>query len=226
VLFALAVDRAVMRADQRALERTYLAGLTEDFVAAEDAVSFMMSTAARRDTAASLVLATIRRGAPGDLDGMELARALELAGFVIDVPVARDTWDDLIATGRLEILRNASLRREITVFYRRADELHGYSAEWIDMARRYGDAARGMLDPEVRVALGSELIKLETEPGGVTWPDAGALARRMASEPALLSAMGDVMLINKLSAIAYTEQAERARRILTMLGEEQGVEGS
>jgi hypothetical protein len=220
VLFALAVDRAVMGWDREMLERSYLQGLADDFAAAERDTRYALNSAATRDTAAQVVLATLRGLPPTELDGYELARALELAGWVIDVQVSRNSWDDMIATGRLGILEDDGLRREISEFYAYVDQLQTYARDWVEMAREFSDAARSMLDPELRVAIGTEFIYASKAGSRPPAPDAADLARVMRAEPALLSSLGDVLLINKVSTESYGDLVESAQRIRGLIDEE------
>src|SRR4029079_504505 len=76
VLFALAVDRTMQRVDERALERSYLEGLLEDFKGVEAVSLYLRSTAASRDTAAALVLSILRHTNTANVTGIQLARAL------------------------------------------------------------------------------------------------------------------------------------------------------
>ncbi len=47
------------------------------------------------------MLAAARGDSDAITSGVDLARALVLAGFVIELPVIHDTWDDVVNTGRL-----------------------------------------------------------------------------------------------------------------------------
>ena len=216
VLLALAADRMMLGLDERALERSYLRGLSEDFQEIESTAEYARVSAASRDSAAALVLLTLRGNPPGASSGIELARALELSGWVIDIRFARATWDDMVGTGRLGILRNAELRREIAAFYRQADQLYAFTRDWVQMAREYSNVTRTIIDPELRVAIGSEFIYREPISPQLE-PAPAAVIRRMTSEPALLTTIGDMLLINKVSARTHADLAALARKIRTML---------
>src|SRR5688572_9508566 len=135
VLVALAVDRAATRVDERALEREYLRGLVTDLEAIAAASRQAASSARRSDEAARVVLSAARGQTPVGTSGVDLARALVLAGFIIDQPFARDTWDDIVGTGRVYVLRDDELRRRIGSFYRQADQLQIFIGDWVQMAR-------------------------------------------------------------------------------------------
>jgi hypothetical protein len=221
VLFALAVDRVVMGWDERNLERTYLEGLLEDFGNIEAQMQSAMSAAAKRDTSTVIVLAVMRGNPPTDLSGLDLARALELSGWVLDPQFSRDTWDDMVGTGRVGALRNVKLRRDIALMYRQVDQLHLFAREWTQLTREYGAVVRTILEPELRVAIGSEFIYDDSIPS-VLAPDAARLARTIATNPDLAPAIGDVLLINNVSARLYAQLSEQARSIAELIRTELG----
>jgi hypothetical protein len=222
VLFALAVDRIVKGIDESALERTYLEGLLEDFESIENVTSYLKTSSASRDTASAVVLAAMHGGAPADSSGLGLARALVLTGWVVDNQFARSTWDDMLGTGRLYILQNPEVRKEISTYYTDVDQLQGWTRDWVQMAGRYNDAVKTLLDPELSFAIGNQLILREAIPVGLA-PDARDLSRRIAATPELHTTISDVLLINKTSAQLYGELEWRARRIQQMIRAELGT---
>jgi hypothetical protein len=219
VLIALAADRMMKRVDERALERTYLQGLHEDFNNIEAVTSYARTSAAQRDSAAALVLATLRGSGSTGGDGIKLARSLVLAGWVIEIRFPRDTWDDMVATGHLGVLRNADLRRQIAAFYKQATQFEVHARDWVQMTRDYSDAVRTVLDPELQLAIGIEFIYREPISPGLA-PRPADIIRRMTGQPVLLSTIGDVLLINKVSVRGYAELSNVAQRIKKMISDE------
>lgn len=218
VLFALAVDRMVSRIDEDALERSYLEGLLEDFGNLEASTAGNMEAAARADTAAVTVLAATTGRVDVGLTGMDLAKALVLSGGVPPLQVTSDTWEDMVNTGSLGILKNAHLRREVALFYRQTDQVRVFNRDWTESARPYGEVVRTILDPELRAAIGMELIYGESISPGLE-PDITQLTRRISSSEEIRPAIGDVLLINKVSARLYAHLNERAQTILRMIND-------
>lgn len=218
VLFALAVDRMVARMDEDALERSYLEGLLEDFGNLEASTAWNMAAAARADTAAVTVLAATTGRVHVALTGMDLAKALVLSGGVPELQVASDTWEDMVNTGSLGILKNADLRREVASFYRQTDQVRVFNRDWIELARPYGEVVRTILEPELRAAIGMEFIYREPISSDLE-PDITQLARRISSSDEIRPAIGDVLLINKVSARLYAHLNERAQTIMQMIND-------
>jgi hypothetical protein len=221
VLFALAVDRIVMGFDESSMERTYLEGLLEDFESIEELTAGMKTGSAERDSVSAIVLAALRGQEPADSSGMELAHALVLTGFVLDLQFARATWDDMVGTGRLYVVQNPELRKEIAKYYSDVDQLQIWVREWVEVAARYGDAVKTLLDPELSFAIGNHLVLGAALPDGPA-PDARDLTRRIAATPELRLTISDVLLINKTSEQWYGELEWRARRIQQMIRSELG----
>ena len=88
------------------------------------------------------MLAALRNVEPADSSGLGLARALVETGWVLDLQFARSTWDDMVGTGRLGVLRDQELRKEIAKFYGDLEQLQTYAREWVQMAGRYGDVRK------------------------------------------------------------------------------------
>jgi hypothetical protein len=80
---------------------------------------------------------------------------------------------------------------------------------------------RTILEPELRVAIGSEFIYDDSIPS-VLAPDAARLARTIATNPDLAPAIGDVLLINNVSARLYAQLSEQARSIAELIRTELG----
>lgn len=115
---------------------------------------------------------------------MDPARALVLAGFIIDQPFARDTWEDedIVSTGCVYVLRDDELRRRIASFYRQADQLQIFKGDWVQMARAYQAAVARVLEPELSAAVYLELIYSTSAPDSVA-PQISQIISRTRSEP-------------------------------------------
>jgi hypothetical protein len=92
----------------------------------------------------------------GDAD---LVLALVTAGFTERPLITRHTYDELISTGSLRLIKDAEIKRALSSYYARS----AYSRQWDELIQheqmRYRDAIRGVLTPEqmhwVRESLGS-----------------------------------------------------------------------
>lgn len=155
------------------------------------------------------MLAAVRGRAPVGASGIDLARALVLAGFVPDQPFARDTWEDIVGTGRTYVLRNDGLRRRIGSFYRQTEQLQTFNHDWVQTARDYQAAVQRILEPEVVEAVYLELI------WGTPVPDSMPLQPSqiiggMRGEPDLLPILSSILVINSVAAQSYESLSAQA----------------
>lgn len=121
VLVALAVDRWDGGRRDRALEAEYLQALVADL--RSDSIQFAQTylpALAQKDSALALV-APVVRGAPFTGDTLAFLDAVGLGGRLgstsIFLLARRTTFDELIATGNLGLIRSAELRAALVAFY-------------------------------------------------------------------------------------------------------------
>jgi hypothetical protein len=113
VLIALAVDQAAETVGERRREAEYLVALQEDVKADLAALRGPLSEGLdRREAAAQLVVAGLN-GLP--LEPAQLVAALDRAGHVAFFAPRRATFDDLISTGNLRLIRDREIRAADTV---------------------------------------------------------------------------------------------------------------
>ena len=120
VLLALWVDQLREARANAAQEVEYLQSLLTDVYA--DLAQFDEAEAwmRRSESHAAPVLA-LYEGRPPTDDATELVQAVETAGWQSVPFVARHTFDDLLSTGNLRLIRDPALRRAIASYYATAD---------------------------------------------------------------------------------------------------------
>jgi hypothetical protein len=220
VLVALAADRIVMGLDDRALERSYLESLMEDLQVNEDMAEGAMRDAAARDSATVLVLRTLR-GAE-TISGLSLAKALVQAGWIMELPFVRGTWDDMLGTGNLRILDDAEIREEVAHFYRRAEQIQAFTRDWVETAAEYQNIVRELMTPELRFAIGNDLAYRQHTVPAELEPDPRELAARMRAARGLEITLGDILLINRVGAEEHGDLVRLARDVQAMITVELG----
>jgi hypothetical protein len=181
----------------------------EAIVAASTAAE---AEAEARDVAARSVLRVARGDVPPGTAGLDIARALVRAGFVADVTLVRETWDDIVGTGRLRILRDDDLRRRLGSFFRLTDRLRGFGADWVDQAGAYQLVVTRILGPEVTEAVYLELI-YRSETSATVSPDLRELVGDLRTDPDLLPALSPLLVINPVAAQSYESLADQAREL-------------
>lgn len=115
VLIALAVDQAVQAMGERRREAQYFAALEQEIEADLAALRGpLLAGLDQREEAAKLVIAGLN-GAP--LEPSRLVAALDRAGHVAFFAPRRTTFDDLVSTGNLRLIRDPEVRAALIAYY-------------------------------------------------------------------------------------------------------------
>ena len=120
-LIALAVDGWIDdRRDARA-ERRYLELLQRDLDSNLDVLAETLEFEDRQAAAAAMAYRALRAGAVPSQEREAVAAALNQLTARRTLRLARATYTDLLSTGNLRLIRNASLRDQVVDFYERAE---------------------------------------------------------------------------------------------------------
>jgi len=98
-------------------ERRYYRQLIVDLRTDLEILADAKTLANRHDDAAQLVLDRLHGSAPAQASPAQMATAIHLAGFIYIPRASRVTYDELISTGNLRLLRNAHLKSQIAHYY-------------------------------------------------------------------------------------------------------------
>jgi len=116
VLLAIAADRWNTGRQDRAAEEAYLVELEADLRSDTAALSEEIARAQRREAAARLMLSVVLEGAP-IADPVEFVSSVVNASTYGEPVQSRETFDDLVQTGRLGLITDPNLRRELAEYY-------------------------------------------------------------------------------------------------------------
>ena len=133
--------------DRRQVEEYYaqlILDLETDIETGESGIE----TADRNIAMGELVYRAATQEGLDEVDESELARALVIAGFTERPFVTRHTYDELISTGSLRLIKDTEIKRALRSYYAHAD----FARQWDELIQheqmRYRDAIRGILTPE------------------------------------------------------------------------------
>lgn len=216
VLIALAVDRGVQGVDEGALERTYLEGLLEDFQSGARDAEYAAEFIGRRQDMIQMLIDVIESGqAPDSVTADDLARALELAGWHPPVTFPRVTWEDLINTGRLGLITNASLRGSVAEFYVELDWSIDLDATWREWMLPVQREAGYFLSPDLRLAVTRAVFNdttISVEP-----PDREQFVAALTERPETLRQLGQALLVAELAGGTLAGTVTAAREVAALL---------
>jgi len=203
VLLALAADGWMEEQEERRLEDGYWGELRADLVQADSILEAAVSFAAERQAGALVVLDALQGSLSDAVSAEELVYGMAMGNALYSPPVPRDTWDEIVSEGRLHLLRDPPLRRDIAAFYRSAELLREFNLEWIDYVFPYRRAMARLLPPEVySAAVGASLYPEDSHP--VALPTRDELADALRNNDSVRASLGDVLNVN-VAAIRETE---------------------
>lgn len=147
VLGALGVDEWRTSSENRQLEAEYLGRLSNDLRADSAEQTRLLPALDRKEESIRQVQDWLAEPSSAEADLRELAAAVTVAGLAGSgpIPPLRDTYDELLSTGRLLFLET-SLREELAAYYRSVDytNLRLIGRESGLFATLYGAARRGI----------------------------------------------------------------------------------
>ena len=150
-------------------ERRYYAQLLVDLRVDLETFSGAERRANRYDEAAQMVLDRLGGKAPPQSSPGRMAMAIHQAGWVFIPYAARGTYNELVSTGNLRLLRNPELKSEIAHYYASFDENRQWDSLLRDQQSEYWSETAGIVPRSVvRAALrGSEPTITPTEDGAI-----------------------------------------------------------
>lgn len=149
VLIALAVDGwRESRRDDRT-EAQYLSSIVED-LDNDFAELGRAGVQAEASAAAARTVLGVLSGQARSLPGDSLAYAVEYAGFLYFPAYFPYTFNELVSTGNLRIIRDSQLRREIAAYYNLIESEKQWWDRYRGIQERYTRAMQGILGPDIR----------------------------------------------------------------------------
>lgn len=195
VLLALAADGWMEEREERRLEDVYWAELRADLVQGDSILGSASAFAVRRLAGAHLVLDAMQGRLSDTVSTESLVYGMSMATGLYSPPVPRDTWDEIVSEGRLSLLQDASLRRDIAAFYRSVELLREFHQEWVGYAFPYRRAMARLLPPAVYAASVTSSLypdEADTSP----WPSREGLEAALLNNPSVAETLGDVLAVN------------------------------
>ena len=116
----------------RAEEKRYYAQIVVDLRRDLDTLRTAHRRSLEYDQAAETVLEALEHGIPRGTDPSDFAKAIDYAGFLFIPSPSRRTYDELISTGNLRLLRDGKAKDAIAAYYEAFAELR----QWDSLLRR------------------------------------------------------------------------------------------
>ncbi len=212
------------RAD-RNREQEYLSQLVTDFEQIEGTLAYSVAWAEERLEQAEIIQEVLEGTVAETVRAKDIALALYAPGLIVDIPVPRDTWADLVSTGRLQLLRNRDLRWTISAFYRNADQQRAFMGDWRTDVKPYMGEVSNLLSNRLIRAISSYVVggRVGTVPDSLIPPRA-SLIQAIQTEPTMRTTSVAIPIVNWAAVAQYSELLEQAEAISAQLRAELAVE--
>ena len=162
-------------------ERRYYGQLLVDLRADLETFSRAENLADRYDEAAQLVIDRLGGKVPPHVSPGRMAISIHRAGYIYIPYTSRGTYNELVSTGNLRLLRNSQLKSEIAGYYGTFDRVRQWDGLLRDQQSNYWAETAGVLPrPVLRAAVRG------TEPT-ISPSDDRAIWRAARSHPRLSS---------------------------------------
>jgi len=163
---------------ERQEERRYYGQLLVDLKADLETLARSERLADQFDQAAQLVLDRLAGKVPPEVSPGRLATAIHLAGFINIPRASRGTYDELISTGNLGLLRNSQLKSQIASYYGNFEADRQWDSLLRDQQSDYwGDTAGILPRPILRAAIRGIEPPVTAEEDRTIWRQARSHAR-------------------------------------------------
>lgn len=130
------------------------------------------------DNAAQLVIDRLSGRVPPKASLGRMAKAIHLAGFIFIPHASRGTYDELISTGNLRLLRNSQLKSQIAQYYGDFALYRQWDSLLRDQQSDYWSETAGILPrPVLKAALGATEPSVTVEEDRAIWQRARSHGR-------------------------------------------------
>ncbi len=152
VLAALAVDEYRTTSEERTQERLYLEGLAQDFERTAEDIGSVGAVYQQARRYGEAVLPVLRSDASVPLDTAAFLVAVYEITRTPEPAISRATYEDMLSTGSLRLLRTDSVRQAVVDYYESIERIIRPTDYNVDRAP-YRSAVRSLLPLELQLAI-------------------------------------------------------------------------
>lgn len=224
ILIALEINNWNENRKDTELYHSYLLRLKEDF---EEILSGTERAKIAEDRLLELgkILLYSFRSETDSISPLQFAIAIDYSAGNYFYKKSSQTWEDLISTGNLKLLKNNTLRNEIGAYNTLIDQRNFQIQEWSTFTLKYRELTRNILEPEVRIIIiGAWPFGYSDDPNLQelqlhTTKDEMKL--KLSAIPELKGILGDVVRARKNTVYFIGKELELLHNIIDIIDEEE-----
>lgn len=214
ITLGLAADRWVGGMDDRAQAGTYVAELIDNFQA--DSAT-LASAIGRAEVRQRFAVGLLDGGADSLLaDPGAFLQSLETLTWWAPLDHARETWDDLVATGGLRLIRSPALRLALSRYYNTTEEVATIEQAWLTQLLQASQYRLEVILPLTRLSVVGALPDGSSGPS-VTQADALSAVEAVRSDAATMAEIANVAMIYSAQRRMYGELLNSTNELLALM---------
>ena len=219
VLLALAIDRWMANLDERALEAQYLERLETNLLQDSTALDEGIAQAIGGREFGLRVVDLIENQGDTFGDTEEFFGRLETLGWFMPMEPSRETWDDLVATGRLDLLREGEARQRLSAYYQALEQQARTELDFDEQLELFEVPAWTLIPPLIRLNVypGQAVLGEHRDFGVASEADVQQVLARIRSDPSLYGALVSAIQNHQATQIFYTGSLARLSAALAAI---------
>jgi len=163
----------------RAQERRYYGQIVTDLKRDVDNLKIAQERSILNDRAAEIMIAALHGSLPDNVSPDRLAKSVHYAGFLYLPTPSRRTYDELISTGNLRLIRNPEAKDAIASYYEDFADLKQWDSLLRQQQADYWSATAGIVPRKVLQAA------IDDRDSGTTPSDMREIIERARATPRL-----------------------------------------
>ncbi len=213
-MVALAADRWVRGLEDRSREASYIVQLIENLSTDSARLGVYVGQADEHHRFAVSVL-------DGSVDTLiaqpaVLLRRLETLSWWAPLDYTRETWDDMVATGGVQLLHDPELRIALSRYYNMLEYLATIEQGWDEQLAAAFTYRLAIMPPLTRIQVMGAL-PAEKPPVPVTPDDARRALRTIRDDASMSGHIGNIALIYRGQSNFYGQLQGLASEVLALL---------
>ena len=220
ILMAFALDRWNDTRQERILEKEYLTSIAGELQDNIQEALFQKGFSEFQQKNGELILHLLADTI--GINNADLAIAIEHIGWNHKLNYIRDVWDELYATGNIEIITNQDLKNRLSKLYRSMEASRKFEElEWMNYNLGIRRIIGEILPPEIRLYISSHLTPIAYSGGvGIKLPSTGDMLEGLKKLEGLNGYLSDIIMARKASQSFLSAEIEEMREIIDLLVDE------
>ena len=219
ILIALSINNWNEERKDRRLEKEYITRLKGEMVKnLESSTDQILYSSFQIGNVDKLLSALSRDTIYSNVE--PLAVAIEHVGWLNSASYVNDVWNELINNGNIRLLKNDSLRDNLTTFHSEMNVVLNNHEEWFMNNLGYRRLAGDILDPQIREQIALNLVPTKYEGHVTNLPTQQYLVNKLKSLVGLNGYLADIKMGQRTNILMFERLIEKIEEIIKICDKE------